>query len=299
LAAAGRWSDGHCGEALPLAELAYRYFLDQCIGVPWDRAIARFYVLHCQLLGGHLKELVADLSDHLADAQSRGDIYTQLYLRTLFIPQQLLMEDRPRDVMLELDQAQALRRDDRFQMHHWWSLSSEAQRLLYDQRGLEADELVRGRWRRLRGSLLLMVPSVRVEAILLRGRCAVAAAMAEPKRRRRHLAHARADARRLSRVQWDYAQAFGRMLEGAIAAAEGDQQEAIAALTEAEQRLRDGDIRVHAEACLRSRGRLAGGDDGAAQVAAADATLTGMGVMNPAAYVRACLPFDSPATSLV
>ena len=95
----------------------------------------------------------------VGEAEARGDIYTQLYLRTLFLPQQRLAEDRPRDIVVELEAARALRHDERFQMHHWWSLGSDAQRLLYEGRGPEADELVRRTWSSFRRSLLLTVGS--------------------------------------------------------------------------------------------------------------------------------------------
>jgi hypothetical protein len=106
----------------------------------------------------------------------------------------------------------------------------------------------------------LRVQFIRIEAIHMRGRAALAAAKpgAEGVALRRR---ALADARRLDREKMRWASALGRLLRAGVAAQEGRRDLADHLLGEAISELEALDMHLYAQAARRARGETAAVDE--------------------------------------
>jgi hypothetical protein len=108
-------------------------------------------------------------------------------------------------------------------------------------------------WRDVERSLFLRVQFIRIEAIHLRGRAALAAATAG----RKGAALRRAvlgDARRLDKEQMGWASALSDLLRAGVAALEGDRAAADALLDRAIPELEALDMHLYAKAARHARG---------------------------------------------
>ena len=65
----------------------------------------------------------------------------------------------------------------KFHVEHWWAMLAERQIDLYEGRGADALRAIDQAWRALDGSLLLMCQLTLLEALHLRARAALAAAV--------------------------------------------------------------------------------------------------------------------------
>jgi len=284
------WGGGDFGRALPLATEALKEFTEDCIGVPWDRAVARFFMVYSQRWSGHYGELVRHVPDYLAEAEAVGDQYTQLYLRGLFLPYTYLVQDRPQDIEAELVAALALRPRKQFEVQNWWAMSMRANRLLYERDGAAAYELVCETWGKMKWALLLSVVTVNAEALALRARTAIAAALGEdtPGGRKKRLREAVKTASKVAKLGGKWNNAVAKMLSAGISAAQGQPSDAL--LEEAEQAFIAANNQVYAAVCRRQRGVLMGGTEGDALVADADAALRNESVAVPEKYAQMVLP---------
>jgi predicted TIM-barrel fold metal-dependent hydrolase len=101
-------------------------------------------------------------------------------------------------------------------------------------------------------------------------------------------------ARRIERTGTRWGKPLAGLLRGALAAREGKRVEAQAILARA---ARDADIAEmpgHAAVARRRQGELAGGEEGAALIATANAWMAAHGVRNPDRFIGLVAPGFAP-----
>jgi hypothetical protein len=162
---------------------------------------------------------------------------------------------------------------------HYYHLVAMASADLYEGDGAAAVERLAAGWRDVERSLFLRVQFIRIEAMHLRGRAALAAAApgtAGAAMRKRALA----DARKLDREKMRWASALARLLRAGVAAQDGDRATADGLLGEAIVELEALDMHLYAQAARRARG----------EVDAVDRWMSEQQVQNPSRMTALLVP---------
>ena len=195
----------------------------------------------------------------IQEAESRGDLYALTNLRIRPFPFACLGAGDP---MLARQQAELAMLEwprGNFLAQHYYQMVALANADLYCGDGGGAFRRVREAWRALEGSLFMRVQVIRVEALHLRGRAALAAARAvDQGQAARGLAGEMAT--RILREGLPWAVGLARLLQAGLAALAGDDGGAAARLDEAAGIFGAADMRLHAAAARRRRGYTADAD---------------------------------------
>ena len=284
----GRWKRG--------AELCdrARALLRECVGVTWELNIAHGFLYGSLLYQGQLPDVARRLPAALASARDHGNLYLEAELRTRQLSLVLLAADNPEEA-----DRQSLEVMDR-----WWRGGFTRQQYSHVLgRGMAA--LYRGdaagAWgvvvenrRVLARTLLLRLQLVRIEMAYLRGRSALAmAAAARSGRfwsRRRFLAIARGEARRLAREKVPWADGFSAVLRAGLACLAGDAGESERRLADAVRIFDQADMQLYAAGARRRLGLLQGGERGSRLARQAEEWMTTQGIRNPRFMTRMIAP---------
>ena len=176
-----------------------------------------------------------------------------------------------------------------FHVQDYGILNAGCQSDLYAGEGAAAWTRISRQWPDLARSMLLRIQGVRIEALHLRARSALAAA-SEPRLRKACLYRAEQDARRIAREPIPYAQAWAELVVGGVAALQGDAETAVRSAARAITACDAAGLAGYAAAIRRCYGRLIRGDQGAALVQAADAWFLAQGVAEPERMTRMLAP---------
>jgi hypothetical protein len=163
---------------------------------------------------------------------------------------------------------------------HYWAMLGVAQVDLYAGRPDEAYARVKSEWPALSKSLLLRCQLIHIEALHVRGRCALGAAL-QSQDRARLLGEAEKDARAIEGEKMAYATPLGLLLRAGIEAARGAIPASIALLEKAASLFEAADMGLFAAVSRRRMGELMGGGPGGAYVAGADAWMSQREIRNP------------------
>ena len=285
---AGRWA-----EALRLFEATDKVFTSRG-GSVWERTTFRFFILWSLYYLGELDELTRRVMPLHADAVDRGDRYATagMFLGLVNLAHlNALGASRTRQLILETTTSWTSKQ---YYLRNYHALLAGTQADLYEGKGADAHQRVCEAWPGLKRSLLLMVPSVRIESNQLRARAALAAAAQLPfDRRAPLLAEARRHVRRLGREKASWAKAMAIPLRAALAAQAQEPARAVELLREAVAALEQLEMKLFAAAARRRLGELLGGDEGAAYCASADQFLKEQRVAEPERMLAMLTPgFD-------
>jgi eukaryotic-like serine/threonine-protein kinase len=282
----GRWrlSLGHCLEA-------ERLLRERCTGFTWERTTVQIFTCFCYALLGELRT-VSQLTPLLVkEAQERGDLYFLTSVLSSVGYYSGLLDDVPERARRAVAEATArwpVR--DAVHMQHFNSMVSEALVDCYLGAPERAWQRMSELWPALERALILRVQTLRVSAVWQRSRVAV---MLVARGRRDLLGHVAAAARKLRGEKVGYAESLGTLAAAEVAHLRGNADVALALLTESEQRFDALEMRFHEACARRQRGRLVGGDEGAALVARADAYFAAQGAVRPDKMVSILAPgFD-------
>jgi hypothetical protein len=261
----------------------------------WYEACAtEFWGLWTLAYLGETRELVSRVSQLLAEAEARGDLYlaTNLCLGRLNLA--WLVRDDPDGARQAARGAIARWSQDGYQLQHYYALYAEVNGDLYTGDGVSAWRRIDADWGRLRRSLLLGIRSVRSEAWNLRARAALAAAAAATGWRRRKLLRVAVRAtRRVERAPTPVAQALWPLQAAAIAHLRGDTDGALTGLRDTIAAAENADMALHAACARRRLGGLLGGAQGRALIDDADAWMAHQDILNPARMTALFAPgFD-------
>ena len=265
---------------LETAELTFR---ERNTGVHWELETSQLFGLMSLAHLGQLSELDDRVSTLLEEAQARGDIYADTNFSIGYPNLAWLIRDNPegaRRVVVD-----ALKRWSRqgFNAQHYYALLANAHIDLYTGDGSLAFLRMRDNWPAMSRSLLLRVQFLRIEALWLRSRAALAAAMLTTKRQRtKFLGSAEADAKRIARERMRWSDPIVDLLMAGVLVQRGDSIGAIRHLRDAIDGLRENDMALCAAIAKRRLGNLLDDDEGAALRIASDRFMQDQGVRNPA-----------------
>jgi hypothetical protein len=270
----GRWAD-----AVTLGRRAVEVLRGSCTGVHWEVSNAQAFSLWSMLFLGELNDLRQAYPRVLAEARERGDLYAIAYLGTAVQPYLTMTEGRTEEAREELRRVTCDWTQQQFSIRHFNATFRTVELALYEGDGRAAQERAAESVAMLRPSGLARLQLSRMTAWYARGRAAVISADRDGVRG--GLRTVEADARRLDAEDRPDATAMAAVLRAAVCWSAGDRDRAVADLCRALAGFEAADMKLYAAAVRRRLGEATGGDEGAALVAAADAFMTGQGVVAP------------------
>jgi hypothetical protein len=268
------WCEGRWTDAAVAFDVALARADRESVGGSWERSTASMILLDAMAYRGEWRVISERVPQLLADAESRGDLYTATITRLRWSFLDAIARDAP-------DAAEAaLRRVDEwrntgFHTVHLIALHEGCEVALYRDRPDAAQALLDAGWGPLRRSLLLEVEAFRLQLAFLRGRVALARALRDPGLR----GAVRDRAAELEDSDAPWARGWAWLLRGSLAADEGRRSDAESALLRARGAFAAADMEIYAQVARRALGVLR---DSAAEVDAADAWMRGQRVANPA-----------------
>jgi serine/threonine protein kinase/tetratricopeptide (TPR) repeat protein len=289
----GQWK-----KASILYEQALHLLRERCIGVTWELGNTQSFLLGALLYQGEFGEVARRLPMFLAQARECGNLYVETELCT-----------RMNLFWLAVDEPDEGERNAIDVMERWSHRGLYRQHYGY-MRACVQTELYRGRadiaWRlmtehrsALRRMLVLQLQLFRVETSYLRARCALAMAAASPnasthaRARRRFLAMARHEARRIASENMQWANPIAHLVGAAVAYLEGESLLATGLLAEAIDGFDVADMHLYAAVARRRLGTLLGGSHGHELLRQADEWMTSRTIRNPHHMTRLFAPgFD-------
>ena len=273
----GRWRTAHLA-----CERAERMFAERCTGVVWELATMQWFSHWALANLGELGELGRRIPERLREARERGDLYAAICHSTGLANLVWLAADAPAEARERAREATLAWSQRKFHVEYWWAMLSDGQIDLYLGDAEAAHRNIVAPWPALDRSMLLLVQLTRIEALQLRARAALMLARQQPARRQALRREAARDAAALARQGTALALPWAALLRAGVAALAGDDAGALRLLAEAARGFDAADMALYAAATRRRQGQLLGGDAGAALCAAADAFMTGQGIVDPA-----------------
>jgi tetratricopeptide (TPR) repeat protein len=272
---------GRYRQSLEHIERGAAIIRERCTGVAWELEGGRIMTLENLLWLGRWKDMFASLPEFLQEAEARGDVYGETYMRVRILPMRWLAQDRPDEARGEAARAIARWSAQGFHLQHYNALFSQVDADLYAGDGAGGcDRLARG-GRDLRRSMLMRLQAVRIEFFFLRARATLIAALQDQSSRPRLLRLATSDAAHLDRTRAPWAAGMACVIRAGIASMRGQSRAAEKLLADGERHLDASDLSHVAAACRRRRGELMGGRAGHTLVAAADRWMVEQQVLNP------------------
>lgn len=263
---------------------ASELFRTTCTGASHDVAVSDRFALDSLFHLGNMSELSSRAALLLNDAERRGDLFLAAELRTGLPNIVWLCSDRPAEARRSNALGIAPWSRKSFYLQHYYHALAGVHIALYEGDGEGAHRIIEEAWRSLRGSLLLHVQAVRIEALYLRTRAAIAEGST------RALAVAEKTLRKVAAEQVPSASGLAAAARAGLAARRGKVDEALALLRTAERSLARHDIGICAAACrfhLGNRGR----EPGAARTKAeAEAWMRERGVVRPDRFADLMIP---------
>ena len=264
---------------------------ERCTGVTWELDTAHLYQLHALANTGAWRELAGRVGPLRADAGERGDLYLATYIlsRNAYLVH-LAAGDA---VGAEEEQERSLDgwRQRSFQVQHYWDWFARGEIDLYAGRPERAWQRLAAQWSAFRRSLLPRVQAVKIEALYLRARTALAlAAGSGPREARALIAAAERDARALAAERMPWGDGQAALARAGVAVARGDRERACALAAAAETGLSGVGMAHLAAAARWRRGTLVAGEEGGTLVADARERLARLGATDPERMVGMLAP---------
>ncbi len=276
---AGRWRS-----ALVEVEAGVAILAEHCVGVTWERSIARAMGMHALTMLGELADLGPRASAWLREAHDLGDRFASV-VAGLYVGLTRLAAGDLAGARESVARARAAWPREGFHFQHWLALSIEVACDLYSGQGWTAWRRMQAIWPAIERSNMLRMQIPRIDTLVLRAGAAIAAAQDAPDRRMLLRAAGR-DARALARESVGHAGAYAAVIRAGVAALAGDSVAAIRQLDRAEQVFEASDMPIHA-ASVRWRRALLRGESSER----ADAELRARGVADPGAFVAILAPY--------
>lgn len=236
---------GEWRHALEQCETAYDILHDQCTGVLWEVTSAQVFVLGSLLYLGEFHEISARLPTILATASERGNLYatTEIKTRMNFM---WLVADDPEAARQDLAEALSRWSHQGFHRQHYNALLAEAQIALYTGDANTAWERVMSRWDDLRRAMLLRIQVLRIEALFLRARSALAIAECDSVARGHLIKQVERLARNLEGEHMRWSDPLAWMLRAGVAVLRSELSEAETLLFRAAGRFEQCGMALHA-----------------------------------------------------
>ncbi len=282
---------GHWKNAAALCERAAEVLRDQCTGVTWELAIANRFMLSALLYMGEVGEVARRVPGLLAAALEQGNLFAAMDLRTRLNLIWLAADD-PTRARTEVIEALKAWSHEGFHLQHYTSMHALAQIELYTGDSEVAFRHIQGQWKALGNSMLMRIQVLRIEAMHLLARAALASA-AESNEKDRRLRSAEKLAQLIARERIAWATPFVCLVRASLAHQRGDQSKALGLLSQAIEAFDLADIDLYEAVSRRRMGELLGDERGRRHIDEADAWMRKRQIQNPVAMTRMMAPgFD-------
>lgn len=278
----GRWKN-----AAELCEQAAEILRDQCTGVTWELSTAHRFLFSAMVYLGEIGEVSRRVPALLAAALEQGNVFAATDLRTRLNLIWLAADD-PDRARAETIEALKAWPHEGFHLQHYSAMLALAQIELYTGDTEVVWKHLQGQWQALEDSLLLRIQVLRIEAMHLQARAALATS--EGKQRSRRLKIAEKMAKRIEREKAAWATPFASLVRAGIANRKGDKELAGRLLSEAATTFKQQDMELYAAASRRRLGEMVGGDHGYQLLAETSAWMSSQRIKNPDAMTRMLAP---------
>jgi serine/threonine protein kinase/tetratricopeptide (TPR) repeat protein len=279
--------EGNWRKAAELCERATDVLRDRCTGVTWELTIANRYKLNALLYMGEISEVSRRVPALLSSALEQGNLFGATDLRTR-LNLIWLAADNPDKARAEVIEALKAWSHEGFHLQHYVSLHALAQIELYTGDVEVAWKHVEGQWRALEDSMLLRIPAVRVEAMQLRARAAVASNRVARDERKLRLAEKLAH--KMEKVDMSWSKPFATLIRAAVAHQRAEPEQAATLLSQGVVGFERADMRLYAAAARRRMGEKLGDERGRELMAEADVWMAEQRIKNPEAMTRMLAP---------
>ena len=252
----------------------------------------RLFQLFALNLRGQLGEMNARLAVLLKNAQERGDLYTDVAMRTAVGYTRFIVADDPAGGQTDVAEALARWSPRHFNLERMNALMSQVYLDLYAGQGAAAWARLEDAWPQNQG----LGPVAR-GAVARNLRDELRAGGDGGGGETNAPVHWRAVARcaaELERQELPFCHAFARLTRALLAQHRGDGAGAMEGVQRAEAQMAAADLGLFRQAVRHLRGRMMGGDIGRALMDEAEASLHAEGAMVPARIFETCTPGFSP-----
>jgi hypothetical protein len=282
---------GHWKDAARLCERAAEVLRDRCTGVTWELTIAHRFMLSAMLYLGEVGEVSRRVPGLLAAALDQGNLFAAVDIRTRLNVVWLAADD-PTKARTEVIAALYDWYHEGFHLQHYTSLQALVQIELYTGDGEVAWRHIQGQWKDLEKSMLMRIQILRIDAMFLSARAALASARQNVNRESR-LKTAEKLAQRIAKERIAWGTPFAYLVRAAIEHQRGDNSKAVDLLSQAIELFAATDSYLYAAAARRRLGELTAGERGLEYIAEADDLMRKRQIVNPVAMTRLMAPgFD-------
>jgi serine/threonine protein kinase/tetratricopeptide (TPR) repeat protein len=282
---------GHWKNAATLCERAAEVLRDQCTGVTWELTTANRFMLSALIYMGEVGEVSRRVPGLLAAALEQGNLFAAMDLRTRLNVIWLAADD-PTRARSEVIEGLKAWPHEGFHLQHYTAMHALAQIELYTGDVEVAWKHIQGQWKALEDSMLMRIQVLRIEALHLKARAALASA-AKGDDSAQRLKTAEKLARRMAAERVAWANPFVSLVRAAVAHQRGDVSKAVGLLSQAVETFDLADIDLYAAVARRRLGEQLGDERGQRHIREADAWMRTRQIQNPQAMTRMMAPgFD-------
>jgi serine/threonine protein kinase/tetratricopeptide (TPR) repeat protein/energy-coupling factor transporter ATP-binding protein EcfA2 len=278
---------GHWKQAAELCERAVEVLRDQCTGVTWELTISYRFMLGALLWLGEIAEVSRRVPQLLAAALEQGNLYAATDLRTR-LNTIWLADDNPDRAREEAIAALITWPREGFHLQHYTSMVAMTQIELYTGDTEVGWKHFEGQNKLLEKSMLLRFRTLRIEAMHLRARLALASADGSERERRLRIAEDLG--RRLANEKMSWSNPLATLVLAAVAKQRGDDSRAAILTARAVEEFELADMQLYEAAARRRLGELVGGERGTELINASEDWMRKQQVKNPAAFAKMLAP---------
>jgi hypothetical protein len=249
----------------------------------WEIDFTLGYRFSAMLRMGAAGAMIQEVTQLTQDPARRDNVYGQNFLRHWPADMAWLYADEP-----DRARSQAVASVSWFRSNSrhnpfmdWLDVMLHAYIDLYCGDGAAGLARLRDAWVPLKQARILSFPMALIDALDLRGRCALAAAAAGAPDRQALLRGVDRDAAAIRRKRWHWALPIADLLSGSAAAGRGDRARALVLLERAASGFERGAMALHAGAARLRHGQILGGAAGDEMCARANADMLAAGVVAP------------------
>jgi len=249
----------------------------------WEIDFTRGYRFSAMLRMGQAGAMIREVSELLQDPARRDNIYGQHLLQHWPADMAWLYADDPERARTQAVTSVAwFRANSRHNpFMDWLDVMLHAYIDLYCGEGAAGLARLKDAWAPLKAARIFSFPMALIDALDLRGRCALAAAAAGAADREALLRGVDRDAAAIRRQRWQWALPIADLLAGSAAAGRGDRARALASLERAASGFERTSMALHAAAARLRHGQILGGAAGDEICARANADMLAAGVVAP------------------
>jgi serine/threonine protein kinase len=274
-------------DSVQQADEAEGIFREKCTGVSWEISTTSNYALCSLMYLGELGQLAQRVPLRVREAEEHGDLYAGLDPVC-----------KPGIMWLAADDPDAARRAVRqvmdrwslqgFHFQHYLEMFAENQTDLYIGDWQSAWKRADERFPQMKTAFLLRIPFVKMEALHLIGRSALAAAAGSGDTSL--IDRAELNAREIEKENAPWAMPFALALRAGALSLRGSSAEAAELLSQASRAFEKWDLLLYAKAAEHRRGQLMGSAGGAGISASAEEWMRARGVKNVPRLLDVLMP---------